>query len=278
MTLANAEQFDAWNGDSGRKWAEDWERRDRVLAPVGHALLARSSLVAGEAVLDVGCGCGATTVAAAEAVTASGSAVGVDLSEPMLDVARRRAPHLTRATLHQADVQTQPLPQAPYDVVVSRFGTMFFSDPVVAFANIASAMRPRARLCMVTWQSLINNEWLVVPGSALLTYGQPPGTGGRTGMFAQSDPRLIETTLAAAGLDRISVEKITVSLRLGSDIEEATTYLCDTGPGRAILDTAQAVDRAAAIDAVRAALSEHQHADGVRLNAGVLITTARRPG
>jgi len=277
MTLANAEQFEAWNGESGRNWADDSERRDGVLAPIGDLLLARTSLHPGESVLDIGCGCGATTVAAAEAVTASGKAFGVDLSAPMLDVARRRAHQLPQVSFHQADVQTQPLPEAAFDAVISRFGTMFFSDPVAAFANILTAMRPGARLCFVTWQPLIDNEWLVVPGSALLQYGQLPETNGQTGMFAQADPQKIASTLSAAGFDVIGTDGETVPLRLGADPDEAAHYLSDSGPGRAILETIPERDRAAAMDAVRAALTSHRRPDGVWLTAGVLLTTARRP-
>ncbi|MGH8922616.1 MAG: class I SAM-dependent methyltransferase, partial [Actinomycetes bacterium] len=141
--------------------------------------------------LDVGCGCGATTLAAAGMVGAGGSAFGLDLSAPMLGVARRRAEERAAANVRfdQADAQTCVLPRDAFDVAISRFGTMFFDDPVAAFRNVAGALRTGARLVIATWQPLIANAWLTVPGAALLRYGTLSKTDdGASGMFSQSDP------------------------------------------------------------------------------------------
>jgi SAM-dependent methyltransferase len=141
MTAVNRDQFDAWNGDSGRRWVADADRRDRVLRPVADALLATASLVRGETVLDIGCGCGITTLAAGHAV-APGTATGIDLSAPMLDVARQRASATDAATFVQADAQTHRFDRATFDVAISRFGTMFFDEPGAAFAPSASSRGP----------------------------------------------------------------------------------------------------------------------------------------
>jgi ubiquinone/menaquinone biosynthesis C-methylase UbiE len=148
-SIANADQCAAWNGDSGRRWAEDPDQRDKVLAPVAEALFTAAGLAPGDAVLDIGCGCGATTLAAARAAGPAGSAFGIDLSEPMLDVARRRARDqaVTNAQFEQADAQTHALPASAFDVTISRFGTMFLADQVAAFTNIAAALRTGGRLC-----------------------------------------------------------------------------------------------------------------------------------
>src|SRR5262249_30867109 len=140
--IANRDQFEAWNGDSGRRWVADPERRDRVIAEIGEILLGASRLVPGERVLDVGCGCGATTLAAARRVRPQGAAVGVDLSAPMLAVARdrARAEAAPNANFEQADAQTFAFDAAAFDVAISRFGTMFFADPTAAFLNIARAL------------------------------------------------------------------------------------------------------------------------------------------
>jgi len=274
----NAEQYEAWNGDAGQRWARDAARRDKVLAPVADVLFAAAGIRRGEAVLDVGCGCGATTLRAAREAGSAGSALGIDISEPMLAVARRRAGEQAVANVRfeHADAQVQALPTAAHDIVISRFGTMFFADPPAAFANIAGATRSGARLCLVTWQPLAANDWLTVPAAALLRYATPPEQATGPGMFAQSDPAALADTLAAGGYEDIKSAPITVALTVGTDAAEATGYLTASGPGRILLDTIADDDRPAAIEALRSALAEHGSPGGIRLGAAVWITTATR--
>jgi ubiquinone/menaquinone biosynthesis C-methylase UbiE len=276
MSLANQAHHDAWNGDSGHRWAADAERRDEVLAPVADALFTAVELRLGEAVLDLGCGCGVTTIAAADAV-APGDVVGIDLSAPMLALARARGGDRD-VTFVQADAQTHRFGPARFDVAISRFGTMFFDDPVAAFANVGSALRSGARLCLSTWQPLEANDWLLVPGAALLRYGQLPATatGSGPGMFAQSSPDIVERVLTAAGWTAVHVQPTTVTLRLGGDAHEATEYLASTGIARAVLDTIPGERREEAIEAVTDALARHQSTDGVMLAAGIHLVTADR--
>lgn len=277
MTVANQTQHDTWNGDSGQRWVADAERRDAVLAPVADALLTAARIRPGETILDLGCGCGATTIAAAAQAGPDGTAHGIDLSEPMLSVARQRARDagLTTVSFTAADAQTHPLAGADHDAVISRFGTMFFDDPVAAFANVASGVRPGGRMFIATWQPLALNDWLTVPGAALLRFGTlPDGPPGGPGMFAQADPDLVRSTLARAGWSGVDCRAVTVSLRLGDDPEHATDYLADSGVGRAVLDTITPADRAAALDAVAQELAQHTTGDGVHLDAAIWITTA----
>jgi SAM-dependent methyltransferase len=278
--LPNADQIEAWNGDSGRSWATDPDRRDALLAPVGDALLAAVRLSAAEQVLDIGCGCGATTLEAARRVAPSGAAHGIDISTPMLDVARDRARRqgVTNADFERADAQTQALPVNRFDAAISRFGTMFFDDPVAAFANIASSISAGGRLCIATWQPLAANEWLTLPGAILQQYGDLPEAAGGTGMFAQSDPAALTTTLTDAGFEAVEVAPREVGLRLGSDPAEAADYLVTTGPGRAVLDAVDDEVRPVAVAAVRAAMDEVAIPDGVHLGAAIWLTTARPRG
>jgi SAM-dependent methyltransferase len=275
--IANTEQYTAWNGESGQRWIADADRRDRVMAPIAGALLDAARLCPGDRVLDIGCGCGATTLAAALAVAPSGKAHGLDLSAPMLAVARRRAEALglTNVSLIQADAQTHELSAGSFDAAISRFGTMFFADPEAAFANLARALLPGGRLCIATWQALAANEWLAVPGTLLLRYGSLPETTG-PGMFAQSDPAVITATLAAGGFTAVDVRPMAVPLNLGADPDEAADYLASTGPGRAALESVAEHDKPAALEALRAVLSAHQTPRGVELGAAVWITTADR--
>jgi ubiquinone/menaquinone biosynthesis C-methylase UbiE len=250
--IANTDQYAAWNGDSGQRWIADADRRDRVMAPIADALLDTAHLAPGDRVLDIGCGCGATTLAAARAVAPTGEVHGVDLSAPMLDVAHQRAEAagLTNVHLEQADAQTHQLPRGSFVVAISRFGTMFFADPGAAFANLAPTLQPGGRLCIATWQPLDANDWLAIPGTALLQYGSLPRTSG-PGMFSQSDPSDTTTTLGAAGFTAVEVTPIAVVLNLGTDPAEATGYLAGAGIGRAVLDTLPELDKPAALDAVR---------------------------
>jgi len=281
MEIANADEYEAWNGDSGHRWVVDADRRDHILAPVADALLAAAQLSVGETVVDVGCGCGATAVAAAQVVGPSGDVYGIDLSEPMLEVARRRADvsGLSNTTLVQGDVQTHRF-TGRADVAISRFGTMFFADEVAGLANIRRALRPGGRLCIATWQPLVANDWLTIPGGALLRYGNLPDAeaeaSGR-GMFAQSDEEHVARVLHSAGYADPRFQSVALSLALGADPDEAADYLAGTGPGRAALDAVPEHRRPTALDAVRAGLADHTQPDGVRLGASIWIITAGNP-
>jgi ubiquinone/menaquinone biosynthesis C-methylase UbiE len=268
----NASQREQWNGESGLRWIADADRRDRVLQTVLDTLVRAADLRPDDDVLDIGCGCGATTIAAHSELT-TGRALGLDISGPMLDVARTRAARLDRISFHHADAQTFQFADA-FDVVLSRFGTMFFDDPVTAHANLRSALRPGGRLCLATWQPLEANDWLLAPGTVLLAHGSMPPTDPGPGMFAQADPDQVEAVLTAAGWTDIRIDPITIELRLGDDAAEATDYLADTGIARRVLDTIAPEARATALAAVTELLAQYDD-DGVRLGAGINLIHAR---
>lgn len=277
MTLANAEQHAAWNGESGQRWVASADPRDGVLAPIAGLLLDTAAIHPGDRVLDIGCGCGATTLAAADATGPGGHVVGVDLSAPMLDVARQRARGRKHIDFEQADAQTDPL-GGPFDVAISRFGTMFFDDPSAAFTNLARHLVPAGRLCIATWQPLAANEWLLVPGAALIDFGSLPDGDDYAGpgMFAQSDPNGIQAVLTDGGFTDITTGPHTLPLVYGATVDDAIEYLADSGPGRAALDTIPPNRHDDALAAVRHALGPHHQADrGVVLGAAVLVTTGR---
>jgi ubiquinone/menaquinone biosynthesis C-methylase UbiE len=275
--VVNADQFAAWNGDSGRRWAEDPDRRDRVLAPVAEALYASVGLRPGESVIDLGCGCGATTLDAAYEVGAAGTAYGIDLSDPMLDVARHRARdrELANIRFEYGDAQTHRFPAAGFDVALSRFGTMFFADQVAAFTNVARALRPGGRMSLATWQPMIANDWLTVPGAVLLRYGTLPAAPEGPGMFAQSDPDELIHVLTAAGFESVQPSPVTISLQLGANAADAVDYLAASGPGQTILNTIPHDLRPTAISAVQATLEERLGPRGVELGAAIWVTEAR---
>jgi SAM-dependent methyltransferase len=254
----------------------DPDARDRVMAPIADTLLDATRLAAGETVLDIGCGGGATTIAAAHTVAPGGKVWGIDLSAAMLDVARRRVESagVANVTLVEGDAQTHEL-TTDLDVAISRFGTMFFVDPIAAFANVARRLRPSGRLCFATWQPLAANDWLTIPGAALLDWATfPEMANGSPGMFAQSDAGTIRTTLERAGFVNVEVAPVILPLTLGADPDQATAKPADTGGGRAVLETVPEAHRRAALASVRAALADRVDGSGVHLNAGIWITTA----
>ena len=277
---ANQAQAEAWNGESGARWVATADERDRILAPVADALFAAAELTTGDQVLDIGCGCGVTPLRAAALVGDTGSATGIDLSVPMLDVARQRAEvgGASHSTFICADAQTYGFSPNSVDVVISRFGTMFFSDPVAAFVNIGTALRPDGRLCLATWQPLMANEWLTVPGAALLPHADvPASTPDGPGMFAQSDPEAVTDVLRAAGFVDVSLEDAEVTFTLGQTPDEAVAYLADSGPGRALLEAIpDGAARDAALADVSAALVDLHDEAGVRLGGGIWLVSAAR--
>jgi SAM-dependent methyltransferase len=272
--IVNTEQYEAWNGEGGERWVAEAERRDEVLAPAGEAVLAAARLTAGQAVVDIGCGCGATTMAASHAVGAEGTVYGIDLSGPMLEVARQRveAAGLGNVTLVQGDVQAHEFP-AGADVVISRFGTMFFADPVAALANLRKGVKPGGRISFGTWQPLEANAWLTIPGEALRPFGI--ALDQASPMFGQADEAAVTTTLEAAGYSDPLLRPVAVDLPVGADVDAALDYLLGTGLVRFVVAEMPEDQRSAASAAIREALVDHAGPDGrVDLGAGIWIVTA----
>ncbi len=276
---ANAAQFDAWNGDGGQRWVASADERDRILAPVADALLNLAAPAPGRRVLDVGCGCGATSLLAATRVGDSGSVTGLDISAPMLEVARQRAAGagVTNTSFVRADAQTHRFAPGSADLVISRFGTMFFSDPNVAFTNIATALTPEGRMCFATWQPLAANEWLAVPGEALRHHADAPPMTDGPGMFGQSDPDAVTATLRSAGFGAVAIEAAEVTFTIGQTVDDAVSYVTGTGLSRALLETIpEGAAREAALADVRDSLAAHHAPSGVRLGGGIWLITATR--
>jgi len=277
MSIANTDQAERWNsGEDLAHWLDNQARYDRMNEPFTALILDAAAFRPGAQVLDVGCGCGGTTLAAARLI-APGQGVGVDLSGPMLARARARAEAagLGNAVFQQGDAQVHPFGPARFDTVISRFGTMFFADPVAAFANVRSAVRPGGRLIFVCWQPLAANQWLLVPGAAL-TEHVPPPPGFGPGMFAFADPDRVRPILAAAGWRDIEItsEPRSILVGGGGSVDDAVEFLRTGSMGRMMLAGADAdtVDRAVA--SVRAALTPYADAEGVHLDAGVWLVQA----
>ncbi len=274
----NEAQKEQWNGAESDHWVLHADRYDAQLVPFADALFGQLELSDRDAVLDIGCGCGFTTLAASHQAA---RAVGVDLSDPMLEVARTRMDKagITNAEFLAADAQTYDFGSQKFTAVISRFGVMFFDDQVAAFSNLHGVLVPAGRLSFVCWQPLAANEWLLVPGLAATKYVSLPDLGDGTGpgMFALSDDERVREILSAAGFSDVVVQPFitTITLGGGGDVEETLTFLLGTGIARALLADASPEVVGPAIDAVRQSLSEHfEPGVGVRLGAAAWMVSA----
>ena len=274
----NAEMAGAWNGEQGADWAARADRFDAASAAFDPVLLDAAAVGGTDRVLDVGCGAGVSTRAAAR-VAVDGHATGIDVSAPLLAEARRRsaAAGLTNTTFVQGDAQVHPFEPASFDVLVSRFGVMFFADPVAAFANLARALRSGGRLAVLSWQPLARNEWLLElrrPLAAGRPLPEPPGDA--PGPFGLSDPDRVRRVLAAAGFEAVDVTEVPRVVRLGADAEDAFDFVAGLGMTRGLLGGLDDDVRRAALDELRATLAEHATPGGVLLGAAAWLVTAQR--
>jgi SAM-dependent methyltransferase len=277
--MTNEEQREYWNSEESRHWVKQQDVYDRLLERFGSLVVETAALAPGERVLDIGCGCGATTLAAARA-TAPGAALGVDLSEPMLAVARdrARADGLENATFQAADAQSHAFAADSVDVAISRFGVMFFDDPVAAFANIRSAIRPDGRIVFACWTNLLENEWLAVPGGAILQHvpSPEPGPPDAPGPFSLADKERVRRILGAAGFTDISLESAREPmLYAGLDAAGVVEFIRRTGMGRNLLDNADPAVVEKAVTAARDALAPYETSEGLRISGTVWLVQAR---
>jgi SAM-dependent methyltransferase len=270
----NADQIEFWNGWMGARWVEQQVFMDRLLEPLGDALLQAAAVGSGQRVLDVGCGCGGTTLAVARA---GAQATGIDVSAPMLAHARTRAGGADNPTFIEADAALHPF-AGDYDLVLSRFGVMFFNDPVVAFTNLRTALRPGGRLCVLCWRAPQENPWVAVPMAAAQPFLPPtePLDPRAPGPFAFADSEYVTTILRDAGFADVEVTALDRPLVLGADAEAATEFIARIGPVSRTLADLDEDERRPILDAVAGALAPHAGADGVALGAACWIVTARR--
>ncbi len=227
---ANQDQIDYWNGPAGKRWAEAQDSMDRNLRSIHEALVRFAAVKPGERVLDVGCGCGATTFAFADAAGSRGHITGVDISAPMLGVARARAGSKS-VEFVEADASAQPF-KPEYDAVTSRFGVMFFSDPTAAFANIRKALKPGGRLAFVCWRAMPENVWAFAPFVAArdLLPAQPPLDPLAPGPFAFADPVRLKSILEGAGFNNVKIEKLDTVMHMAATARDAAQFSLGIGP------------------------------------------------
>ena len=272
----NAEQFAFWNGANGQMWADEQLRMDRRLGDLSAAVMGLAAARSGEHVLDIGCGCGTTTFELATHVGHSGSVIGVDISAPMLAVAttRNRAPNVTFV---EADASTFAF-EGDRDLIFSRFGVMFFADPVAAFTNIRAALAPGGRLAFICWRPMMDNPWAATPFNAAKHLLPAPAAGATDpsapGPFAFADAARTTSILESAGFSNVAVEALDSTMFLGETLDEATDATFDVGPLARAIAGADGATRDNARRAVLASLADSVTSEGVTMNAACWLVSA----
>ena len=284
--MANAAQVRSgeWNGRTGAAWLLHQERLDRMLEPFGSSAWAAARPALGEHVLDIGCGAGTTTLSLARAVGPYGTATGLDISEPLLGRAKVRATEArTAAAFLLADAAIHPFDQGSIDLLFSRFGVMFFDDPVAAFRNLRRALKPRGRLAFVCWRGADENEWVRLPMAAVrdVIPPQPPLAPDAPGPFSFGDAGRVKAILADAGYSGIQFAAFDHDITFGrgdgrdAAIDDALEQAFETGPlSRALADQPEDI-RLRAAQAVRAVFAERVAGTSVVLRGAAWVVTAQ---
>ncbi len=283
MATHNAEQLADWNGEQGRRWVKFQRQLDRMIEPFGHAALRAAAPQPGERVLDIGCGCGSASLALAQAVGPQGRVLGVDISQPMLDAARRLAASHAALSLEfvEADAASAALPGAQ-DLLFSRFGLMFFDQPVAALRHLRAALRPGGRCAFVCWRAPRDNPWAMAPLVAArqaLNINPPPADPLAPGPFAFADEDRLRGLMADAGFADIRIQRFDAPVAMGPSAREAARHCLQTGPVSRLAHEVGAAQEPLIRDAIERTLAQRAAADGsVSLVGSTWVVAASNSG
>ncbi len=272
------EQTRLWNGLAGRAWVEEQELLDQMFKPFEDLLVEAVLAGSGRRVLDVGCGTGSTTLAVARLLGAKGRCIGIDISEPMITAARARAEREgTPASFILANAQDHAFEPASFDMIISRFGVMFFDDFVRAFANLRRAAKEHAELRFVAWRSASENPFMTTAerAAAPLLPNIPARRPDAPGQFAFADQRRVSLILEESGWAEIDIRPIDVTCTLPD--KEQVRYMARFGPVGQVLHEADDQTRTQVIETVRAAFEPYVHGAEVRFTAACWLVSARAP-
>lgn len=268
-----------WDGAGGDKWIRRSADIDINVAPAQTAAIDLAGVGESMRVLDIGCGCGASTMAIAERVGSDGRVLGVDLSHAMIDEARRISRGRRQAEFRVADASREDFSEARFDRLFSRFGVMFFGDPVAAFTHLRGALKPEGNLTFVCWRPLPENPWMLTPLTAVCKHAPRPQRPGPEdpGPFSFGDPDRVTRILTHAGFatPRFTKFDFEMDLALGRGLEAAVETASNVGAASAALTDQPPEIRAAAVEELRRELAPLERDGRVALGAAVWIVTAR---
>lgn len=282
--MSNAEQVAYWNGEAGRKWAQNDAMMAQMLAPVAQDLLQHARIEGARRVLDVGCGGGSETLMVAKHLGPQATVLGVDISAPLLAVARERARAAgsdgQQVEFLEADASVYAFPPASFDLLFSRFGVMFFDEPTAAFTNLHQALKSDARLAFSCWQPLQENPWAMIPLQAAFQHVPPPEPTPphAPGPFAFADADYIRSVLEGAGFSDVGITPHAITMAWGREDDLATTArdMLNMGPVSRLLQDCDPALRETVSAAATEAMAPWFSAGKIRLPGAVWLVTARK--
>ncbi len=278
---ANSEQIEYWNDRAGPNWVKFYKQLDGQIGDIGKIAIDRSGVTAGQHVLDIGCGCGDSSLELARRVGPGGAVHGIDISQPMLEQAARRAAMepMLKLDFQRRDAQIADFPAATYSHGFSRFGVMFFEDPVAAFANIRKALAGNGRLTFICWRPLDENPWMAIPLGVAGQFVEPPEPvpPGAPGPFAFTDGERARQILVSAGYSEVTLEALDEPLYLSGPgtAAEAAAHATQMGPvARVLGDSDENTVKQVEVALVQT-LTPYYDGTGIRMDSACWIVSAR---
>jgi ubiquinone/menaquinone biosynthesis C-methylase UbiE len=276
----NSEMQKYWNEEGGNKWAENIDAVESVLIPMSDKLLEQVAAKSGDLVMDVGCGGGITSIKLAEQVGESGKVLAIDVSEQIIAIGKSRGAAISNLDFHLGDAATVNLGDAEFDLITSRFGVMFFDDPIAAFSNMHRALKTSGRLVFLCWRTIEENPWLGEPAAAAFEILPPPADADMPdptspGPFSLGNPEHLKNILESAGFNNIDLQSVDMNMPMGH-MDDAVPFLMKLGPAADAVKEATDEEKAAVAVAIRKIMEKYDTSNGVCAPSATWIVKASK--